>query len=235
MSTTTKSVQPSSPQLDEATTRYVERLLDGPTPDEPWPTPAEAYVLLQELSKIRELFQKRQGELVSEGILGNGHKVKEELQGIAIVLWQARCRNTELLYGGRVDWDRLDQLKALSWRRKEYFVSSCQYRCTEPRYTILELSQKGPYIGRYIGDELKHHPNVWQLILDVATGQLTEATIRAAYGRLFEVFPVLSYPPTMDPSSCSTKEQIIRNLSAKPIYSVWELQQIAEALSVGEK
>jgi hypothetical protein len=234
MITTTSSLPPSSLEHDEATTRYVERLLDGPTPDEPWPTPAEAYVLLQKLHKIQAIFKSRQQELISEGIQGNGHKVKEELKGIAIVLWQARCRCTELLYGGIVDWERLDQLKELNWSRKEYFVSSYQYRCTAPRHTILKWSQSGPYIGQYIGDEWKHYPNVWQLILDVATGQLTEATVRAAYGRLFEVFPVLSYPSN-ECSSYSTGERIIRNLSAKPIFSVWELQQITEALSIGKK
>lgn len=234
MNTTTTSLVPSSPEQIEVRIRCVERLLDGPNPAESWPSPADAYELLQALSEIQKMFRKRQMELLQEGLLGNGNKVRHELDGISILLWQARCRNLELLYGGRVEWERLEQLNPLNWRDRDYFESYFKCHCTEPRRTLLEWANRGQPIGRFVCNDWHAHPEVWKMINLVATGQLTESTVRAAYGRLFEVFPVLSCPPKA-PGSCSSRECIIGNLSAKPVYAIWELQQIAEALGIGKR
>jgi hypothetical protein len=227
----TQTSKPPLPPTDlEAIMRYVDRLLDGPTTSESWHSPSESVELLRRLGTLRTFLRQREQHLLRECIDGNGDSNNIELNAIAFVQHQAWRRYLELLFGGRIKWETTERLKPLNAKSRKFYESFISEKCLEQRRNLLDWLERGPVLGRDIGDEWQLCPDVWSLIKYIGLNNLNDATIAACYLYLFKQFP--SFPETQRIPSLRESENAAIALAVKPTYAIWELQQIAKALGI---
>jgi hypothetical protein len=228
------NTQTSKPPLSlthlETTMRYVDRLLDGPTTSESWHSPSESVELLRRCGELRTFLRQRERHLLRECLDGFCESNKEELKANAFVQDQAKKRYLELVFGGRIKWDIVERLKPLNAKNRQYYESFFSEKSLEKRLNLLDWLERGPILGRTIGDDWQHCPDVWSLIKYIGLNDLNDATIAACYLHLFRQlpsFPEIEYNPSLSESANSAMA-----LAVKPTYAIWELQQIAKAIGI---
>jgi len=231
VNTTQTSRPPLASTHLEATMRYVEQLLDGPTIGKTWHSPSEGIELLRSLGKLRTYLQQREKHLLRECLDESGDSKNEELKAVALVKYQAWRRYLELVFGGRIKWGIVERIRPLNAANRQYFESFFSEKCLELRLNLLDWLERGPVLGRDIGDDWQHCPDVWSLIKYIGLNNLNDATIAACYLYLFKQFP--SFPETERIPSLRESENSAIALAVKPTYAIWELQQIAKALGIG--
>ncbi len=208
--------------------RYVNWLLDGPSTSESWHSPSESIEVQRDLGQLRTLLRKREKFLLRQCLEGNSESNNEELTDIALVLHEAWRRYLELVFGGRIKWRLVEQLKPLNPKSSRYFEVFFKERCNEQRRNLIDWLEYGPILGRNNGDKWQRCPEVWTLLRMIGVTTLNPATVAAIYLHLFKQFP--SFPDIEPDKSLSDKENSIQAKKAKPIYAIWELQEIAKAL-----
>jgi hypothetical protein len=145
---------------------------------------------------------------------------------------QAWKRYLELVFGGKINWNTVESLPPLDWQQRNYFDRFFKDRCIDPRNTLSEWLDKGPLFCRFKGEAWLHCPEIGWLIKMIGVSDLNSATVAACYYYLFDQFP--NFPDIEPDKSLTEEENSLRALAVKPVYAIWELQQIVVALGIGK-